>query len=66
MAKSLHIVNDMSKKVRNFDIQSDKNREDLYIMAKIIVQENEIAILTIWEKIYNSNFNYGEFAVIDY
>lgn len=35
-------------------------------MAKISVQENEIAILTIFGKIYNSNFNYGEFAVIDY
>jgi hypothetical protein len=26
-------------------------------MAKIIVQENEIAILTIWGKIHNLNFN---------
>ena len=29
MAKSLYMVDDMSKKVRNFDILSDKNREDL-------------------------------------
>jgi hypothetical protein len=34
-------------------------------MAKISVQENEIAILTILGKVYNSNFNYGEFAVIE-
>jgi len=33
-------------------------------MAKIIVQEKEIEILTIWENIHNLNFNYGEFAVI--
>jgi hypothetical protein len=35
-------------------------------MAKIIVQEKEIAILTIWENIHNLNFNHGEFAVINY
>jgi len=33
-------------------------------MAKISIQEKEIAMLTIWGKVYNSNFNYGEFAVI--
>lgn len=34
-------------------------------MAKISVQENEIAILIIWEKIHNPDFNYGEFAMIE-
>ena len=34
-------------------------------MAKRSVQENEIAILTILGKVHNSNFNYGEFAMIE-
>ena len=34
-------------------------------MAKISVQEKEIAILTIWGKVDNSNFNYGEFVMIE-
>lgn len=34
-------------------------------MAKISVQEKEIAILTILGKVYNSNFNYGEFVMIE-
>ena len=33
-------------------------------MAKTVVQEKEIMILTMWEKIHNPDFNYGEFAVI--
>lgn len=34
-------------------------------MAKISVQEKEIAILTIWGKVDNSNVNYGEFVMIE-
>jgi phage terminase large subunit-like protein len=56
----------VSKKEHDYISPTDmlKAKDGSFFISDWLRNRNTVEFLGIWEKIYNPNFNYGEFAII--